>query len=133
MKLKWIVFTVIASMIMIYGVCFAEPKVEKIDNYKAKITLSNTTDKEGVKTTVTQEKTFTLKELEAGKVASETALKSWVDNKVKCDENIAIQTAQVALWDKLIADTKALGIIEESGIKEPIEEPTEEPTKEPVE
>ena len=119
-----IISLVLWAMIFGVAICFAEPVVEKVDNYKAKITLSNTTDKDGVKTTVSQEKTFTLKELEAGKVASETALQSWVDAKVKAEENIAIQTAQVALWDKLIADTKASGVIEEP--VEPIKEPVEE-------
>ena len=93
--------------------------VEKVDDYSAKITLSNVTDKEGVKTTVTQERVFTLDDLITAKQMSETALKSWQDNKVKVDENILIQTNQIALWAKLIKDCEDAGVVKKP---EPVEE-----------
>lgn len=99
--------------------CFAEPIVEKVDAYSAKITISNVSDKDRVKTTVSQEKIFTLDELLTAKTASETALKSWQDEAQKSQENITIQTNQIALWASLIDQCKASGIIEKP---KPIEE-----------
>lgn len=111
-------------VIILFGVLLAsaeEPKIKKLDNYSARITISNVNEKEGVKTTVSQEKTFTLEELTKARAMSEGALKSWQDESVKCNENIALQTNQVALWDKLIVDTKAAGIIEKPTLEKPIE------------
>jgi len=85
--------------------------VEKINEFSAKVTISNIKQDKDVKTTVTQEKIFSLDELNSAKTASETALKSWEDNKIKCDENIAIQTEQVALWDRLINESVKQGVV----------------------
>jgi len=90
---------------------WAEETVTKLDANSVRITISNVSDKEGVKTTISQEKTFTLDELTSAKSASESALKSWEDAKKKADENIAIQTEQVALWDRLIAESTKQGIV----------------------
>lgn len=94
------------------GICFAEEVVEKIDDYSAKITISSVADKDGVKTTVSQEKVFTLEELNTAKAQSESALQSWQAEKIKAEENITVQAAQVALWEKLIDDCKAAGVID---------------------
>ncbi len=87
-----------------------EPVVEKVDDYSAKITISNVNEKDGIKTTVSQEKVFTLEELSQAKTASESASKSWQDEKKKCEDNIVQQTTQIALWDSLIKKCEAEGI-----------------------
>ena len=110
----------LVAILLIATPVFATELVEKVDDFSAKITISNITDKDNIKTTISQEKIFTLDELLTAKTASETALKSWQDELTKSQENITIQTNQIALWQKLIDDCKTAGIIEK-----PIEQPTE--------
>lgn len=114
----------VALLLVSTVVSAQEPIVTKVDDFSAKIVISNTNDKDGVKTTVSQEKIFTLDELLTAKTASETALKSWQDEATKAQENITLQTNQIALWAKLIKDMTDLGCI-----SKPIEQPTEEVIK----
>ena len=119
-----IISLVLGVLIFLAVKCFAEETVLKVDDYSAKITISNITEKDGVKTTLSQERVFTLTELNTAKSMSENALKSWQDAKVKADENIVIQTNQIALWQSLIDECILQGIIEKP---EPIEQPIEQP------
>ena len=101
--------------------CFAEETVIKVDDYSAKITISSVNDKDGVKTTISQEKVFTLDELNTAKTASEAALKSWQDEVKKCEDNITLQTNQITLWQKLIDKCKTTGIVSKPTVKPEVE------------
>jgi len=79
-------------------------QIEKVSDYAAKIT---TTD------TVVKEKTYSLADLTQHKSASETALASWEQAKVNAEENIEIQQAQVAEWQRLIDELIRVGVKEE--------------------
>lgn len=107
---KYIVLAVL--ILFVSGMAFASTAVEKVDDYSAKFTVSNVQEKDGVKTTITSEKVFTLEELTQAKAQSETALKSWQDEKKKAEDNIVVQTAQIKLWDDAITEFKAKGIVE---------------------
>ncbi len=111
----------LVALLLISTSVFATETVEKISDTQAKITISNVSDKDGVKTTLSQEKVFTLDELNAAKALSENALKSWQDEATKAQENITLQTTQIALWSKLIAECEKQGIkakvIEEQATK----------------
>jgi len=100
----------LVAILLIATPVFATELVEKVDDFSAKITISNVNEKDGVKTTVSQEKVFSLDELLTAKIASETALKSWQDEATKAQENITLQTTQIALWSKLIAECEKQGI-----------------------
>ncbi len=92
--------------------CFGSETVEKIDDYTAKIEISNIVDENNIKTTITQEKNFTLTELLQAKSAAETALKTWQDKIAETNSNIELQTKQIEMWDRLIVLAKEQGIIE---------------------
>ena len=116
--MKYLCFVVATVIMLSANLCFSTETVEKVDGYSAKVVISNITDREGLKTTVTQERVFTLEELQHGKAASEKALASWQDEAKKVADNITIQTSQVALWQRLIDEYAKQGIIEK-----PKEEP----------
>jgi len=97
-----IISLVLWALIFFAVKCFAEETVPKIDPYTASITVSSTNIKDGTETTVSQKRNFTLDELLTAKTASETALKSWQDEKKKAEDNITLQTTQIELWSKLI-------------------------------
>lgn len=98
---------------------FAEETVEKVDDYTAKITISSTTEKDGIKTFLSQEKNFTLDEIKKSKSQAEQALKSWQDKMVEAEKNIRIQTdEQIAMWDRLLIEMAKKEIIEKPVITE---------------
>jgi len=106
-----IISLVLWALIFFAVKCFAEETVPKIDPYTASITVSSTNIKDGTETTVSQKRNFTLDELLTAKTASETALKSWQDGATKCNENITLQTTQIALWQKLIDEFAKQNIV----------------------
>ena len=118
--LKDVVFILVVGAIIVFCVnqAFGEPVITKVDEFNAKVVVSNVSEKEGTKTTVSQERNFSLEEVTRASEATDTALKSWQDEKVKCDENIAIQEKQKALW-KSIKDEMILQGVQEKPIEEP--------------
>ncbi len=109
-KLSWLLILAVLVFCAV-KTCRAEETVEKIDENTVKVTISSVNEKEGVKTTLSQERNFTLEGLLERKAASEKALQSWQDVKIKAEENIALQTAQVAMWERLLANSEGLGVV----------------------
>ena len=111
--LKDVVFILVAGAIIIYAVnlAFAEETVTKVDEYSAKIVITSVTENAKMKNTNTQEFTATLDELNYAKTASEQALKSWQDEKKKCEANITLQTNQLALAQRLIDEATKQGVV----------------------
>jgi len=112
--MKRLIWLVVIGLIFGLGTrdCFSAETVVKVDDYSANITISETNEVDGVRTSISREKRFTLKELEESKSSAEAALKSWQEEKVKAETNIAEQTNRVAMWDRLILEAKNLKIIE---------------------
>jgi len=79
-------------------------QIEKVSDYCAKITTTET---------VVKERTYSLAELLQHKSASETALASWEQARVNANLNIEIQAEQIAEWDRIIAEFKGAGVVEE--------------------
>jgi hypothetical protein len=123
---KRILVVVLAVLMCTVSYAGVAEKVDKIDEYSGRLTVTNIVERDGVKNTNIQEKVFTVDELNQAKAMSEQALKSWQDKKKECDDNIALQQEQIALWDRQIAEFGKQGIIskpkEEVKASEPIAE-----------
>ena len=102
----------IAVLMFVATRCLADEQISKVDEYTGKITITNIAEKDDVKTTLSQEKNFTLAELKERKTQSEASLASWQKAKAETEANITKQTEQVALWDRLIKSFGDQGIID---------------------
>ena len=102
----------IMIVLLVATQCLADEQISKVDKYTAKVIITNIAEKDDVKTTLSQEKNFTLAELNERKASAEGSLASWQKAKAETEANITKQTEQIALWDRLIAGFGDQGIID---------------------
>lgn len=102
----------IMTILLMSTQCLADEQISKVDEYTAKVTITNIAEKDDVKTTLSQEKNFTLAELKERKASAEGSLASWQKAKAETEANITKQTEQIALWDRLIKSFGDQGIID---------------------
>lgn len=108
--MKKIIFTALIILLTIANKGYAGESLEQIDDYTVKITIENVNEADGVKNTY--EKNYTLDDLIKMKAQAEQSLQTWQDKKVEDEKNIAIQTEQILIWDKLFTEAKEKGIKE---------------------
>ena len=102
----------IMIVLLVATQCLADEQISKVDKYTAKVIITNIAEKDDVKTTLSQEKNFTLAELNERKASAEGSLASWQKAKAETETNIIKQTEQIALWDRLIKGFGDQGIID---------------------
>lgn len=104
---KWILFTIIASVIIIFSVnmAFAAEtyEISKVDDYHAK-----------VKTTNVEENTYTLPEIDKKIETHVTSKQSWVDDKtasdLRAEEGILLHDTEKAKWEAYKADCATIEV-----------------------
>ena len=110
--------TVITILLLIISltstISSAEETVTKISDTEINLIKSDTTETLDYKVTVSTEVPYTLEELYYHKTQAEQALASWQEAKVKIEDNIAMQTEQIAMWDRVISEAEKLGVKDEA-------------------
>ena len=97
--------TVILFIVLLTStLCSAGEIITKISDTEINLMKSDTTETSDYKITVSTETPYTLEELRYHKTRAEQALASWQEAKVKVEDNIAMQTEQIAMWDRVIKE-----------------------------